>query len=259
MFLESFNKAREDLPSIEHVVVVDGDGGTTPLTSSRRWIPDFDPADIVEELEPDDLLTLIYTSGTTGPPKGVQLTHRNLLALTAGVEDMIDLPERGAKVISWLPAAHIAERGAHYYLPVIRGVTVTICPDPRKIAESLPAVRPTWFFAVPRIYEKLKAGIEAKIAELPDEQREPAEQATRGRDQEGPPGAGRRGGPRGARGGREAGRRADVRGDPQAARLRRARRRSTPARRRPRSRSWSSSTRSESRSASCGECPRPAA
>ena len=87
------------------------------------------------------------------------------MTLVAGVEDMIDFPERGAKVISWLPAAHIAERGAHYYLPVIRGCTVTICPDPRKIVEFLPKVRPTWFFAVPRIWEKLKAGLEAKLAD----------------------------------------------------------------------------------------------
>jgi long-chain acyl-CoA synthetase len=78
-------------------------------------------------------------------------------------------------VISWLPAAHIAERGAHYYLPVVRGVGVTICPDPRKIADSLAAVRPTWFFAVPRVWEKLKAGIEASFGKLPDEQREAAE------------------------------------------------------------------------------------
>ena len=95
----------------------------------------------------------------------MQLTHRNLMALTASVEDMIELPERGGKVISWLPAAHIAERGAHYYLPVIEGLTVTICPDPRKIVEFLPKVKPTWFFAVPRIWEKLKAGIEAQLAE----------------------------------------------------------------------------------------------
>jgi long-chain acyl-CoA synthetase len=78
-------------------------------------------------------------------------------------------------VISWLPAAHIAERGANYYLPVIRGLSMTICPDPRKIVEFLPQVKPTWFFAVPRIWEKLKAGLEAKIASLPDEQREGAQ------------------------------------------------------------------------------------
>ena len=176
MFLESFNKARANLPKLEHVVVVDGDGGDHTLEELEAMDSEFDPSEIVEAIEPDDLLTLIYTSGTTGPPKGVQLTHRNLLALTAGVEDMINLPERGAKVISWLPAAHIAERGAHYYLPCTRGVSVTICPDPRKIAETLPAVKPTWFFAVPRIFEKLKAGIEANIAKLPDDQREGAQQ-----------------------------------------------------------------------------------
>jgi long-chain acyl-CoA synthetase len=175
-FLEQFNKARENLPGIEHVIVVDGDGGEHTLEELEAMDPDFDPADIVEDIQLDDMLTLIYTSGTTGPPKGVQLTHHNLMGLTGSVDEIIDLPERGAKVISWLPAAHIAERGAHYYLPVTRGVTVTICPDPRKIADSVAAVRPTWFFAVPRIYEKLKAGIEANLAKLPDGQREPAQQ-----------------------------------------------------------------------------------
>ena len=58
---------------------------------------------------------------------------------------------------------------------MIRGCSVTICPDPRKIVEFLPRVHPTWFFAVPRIWEKLKAGLEATLAGLPDEQREPAE------------------------------------------------------------------------------------
>jgi long-subunit acyl-CoA synthetase (AMP-forming) len=177
MFLDSFNKARADLPALETVIVVDGDGGDHTLAEVEEMDPDFDPAPIVDELDSDDFLTLIYTSGTTGPPKGVQLTHRNLMALTGGVHEMIDLPERGAKVISWLPAAHIAERGAHYYLPVVRGVTVTICPDPRKIGESLAAVKPTWFFAVPRVWEKMKAGIEAKIAGLPDEQRAGAQAA----------------------------------------------------------------------------------
>jgi long-subunit acyl-CoA synthetase (AMP-forming) len=62
----------------------------------------------------------------------------------AGVEGMIDFPEKGGKVISWLPAAHIAERGAHYYVPVVRGIQVTICPDPRPIVEFLPQVKPSW-------------------------------------------------------------------------------------------------------------------
>ncbi|MGH2956105.1 MAG: AMP-dependent synthetase/ligase [Solirubrobacterales bacterium] len=176
MFLDQFNKARENLPQLEHVIVVDGEGGDHNLEELEAMDRDFDPAEVVDGIGLDDLLTLIYTSGTTGPPKGVQLTHRNLMTLTKGVEEIVNFPDRGAMVISWLPAAHIAERGAHYYLPCTRGVSVTICPDPRKIADSLAAVRPTWFFAVPRIYEKLKAGIEASFAKLPDEQREAAQQ-----------------------------------------------------------------------------------
>src|SRR5918995_1411982 len=168
-FLALIEEIKQNLPELDHVVVVDADGGTATLTGLESADPDFDPTPIADAIEPDDLLTLIYTSGTTGPPKGVQLTHRNLLSLVSSVEDVIELPKRGSKVVSWLPAAHIAERGAHYYLPVTRGVEVTICPDPRKIVEFLPQVRPTWFFAVPRIFEKLKSGLEAKLDRVPGE------------------------------------------------------------------------------------------
>ena len=100
-------------PTLETVIVVDGEGGELHASrSSRTKGADFDASSRLGEVGPDDLLTLIYTSGTTGPPKGVQLSHRNLMGLVAGVEDLIELPERGGKVISWLPAAHIAERGA---------------------------------------------------------------------------------------------------------------------------------------------------
>jgi long-chain acyl-CoA synthetase len=174
-FLDPFNEARKDLPELEHLIVVDGEGGDHMLDELIEMDPDFNPAEIVESTQPDDLLTLIYTSGTTGPPKGVQLTHRNLLMVSAVVDDVIQLPDRGGKVISWLPAAHVAERNAHYYLPMAAGLSVTVCPDPRKIVEFLPRVKPTWFFAVPRIFEKLKAGIEAMIAGLPEEQRAQAE------------------------------------------------------------------------------------
>jgi long-chain acyl-CoA synthetase len=174
-FLDRFNEAKPNLPKLEKVVVVGGDGGDLTLEELEAMDSGFDVEPSVSDLAPDDLLTLIYTSGTTGPPKGVQLTHRNLLTLVSSVDGMVPFPEDGGKVISWLPAAHIAERGAHYYLPVTMGLTVTICPDPRKIIEFLPQVRPSWFFAVPRIWEKLKAGLESSFAALPDEQRLPAE------------------------------------------------------------------------------------
>jgi long-chain acyl-CoA synthetase len=173
-FLETFEKARADLPGVEHLIVLDGPGGTMSYEGLIATDPHFDDAAAADRVELDDLLTLIYTSGTTGPPKGVELTHRNLLGLVSGVDDLIEFPEEGGKVISWLPAAHIAERGAHYYLPFVKGGSVAICGDPRKIIEFLPTVRPTWFFAVPRVWEKLKAGLETMLANLPEGQREPA-------------------------------------------------------------------------------------
>jgi long-chain acyl-CoA synthetase len=176
-FLETFERARQDLPKVEHLVVIDGEGGDHTLADLEEADPGFDVAASVETIEPDDLLTLIYTSGTTGPPKGVQLSHRNLMTLVQGVDGMIDFPERGAKVISWLPSAHIADRGANYYLPVILGATIYVCSDPRAIVEFLPKVRPTFFFAVPRVWEKLKAGLEAKLAAIPGEEGDQARQA----------------------------------------------------------------------------------
>jgi long-chain acyl-CoA synthetase len=172
-FLDQVLRARAELPQLEHVIVVDGErrDGVTPLADVEGANPDFDAKASAARLGPDDLLTLIYTSGTTGPPKGVQLTHGNLIQLAVGVQDMIDFPE-GSQVISWLPNAHIAERGAHHYVPVIRGVTITTCEDPRQVMSYLPEVRPTWFFAVPRIWEKLKSGLEAMLAQQEGEEKE---------------------------------------------------------------------------------------
>src|SRR3954447_7843524 len=125
--------------------------------------PGFDAEPHWRAIEPDDILTLIYTSGTTGPPKGVQIAHRNQMAAVVAVEKRVGFPD-GSRVISWLPSAHVAERTAHHYLPIVYAMTITTCPDPRRIGEFLPRVRPTRFFAVPRVWEKLKAGVEAKLA-----------------------------------------------------------------------------------------------
>jgi long-subunit acyl-CoA synthetase (AMP-forming) len=177
-YLANVLEARKQLPGLEHVIVVDGEPpeGTVALADIEGAGSDFDIDASIAATEPDDVLTLIYTSGTTGPPKGVQLTHRNLLSAMKSVEQIVQFPE-GSRVISWLPAAHIAERGAHHYLPLMYGMTVTCCPNPREIIGYLPQVRPNWFFAVPRIWEKLKSGLEAMTAGQPDEQRERTERA----------------------------------------------------------------------------------
>ena len=176
-FLDVVLSARQNLPGLEHVIVIDGDApkGTLALADIEGSDPDFDVASL-PPVEPDDILTLIYTSGTTGKPKGVQLTHHNVMFAAKSTEEIITF-EPGSRVISWLPAAHIAERMAHHYLPTIFAGTVTTCPNPREILSYLPQVHPTWFFAVPRIWEKLKAGLEAMLAGQPEEQRKPVEDA----------------------------------------------------------------------------------
>ena len=108
-------------------------------------------------------LTLIYTSGTTGDPKGVQLSHRNMVFTIASYDAVLRLP-RGGRVVSYLPMAHIAERNCSHYFPMQLGFTVTCCPDAREVLSYFPEVCPSWFFAVPRLFEKLRAAIESGAA-----------------------------------------------------------------------------------------------
>ncbi len=185
-YLERLLEAREHLPLLERVILVDpveGESlldGVLTLAEVEAFGCDTDSQTAVEEaaaqVGPEDVLTLIYTSGTTGPPKGVQLCHRNLMSQVAAIDHLVNLPQ-GSRVISWLPAAHIAERGSHHYFPIVYGLQVTCCSDPREVMSYLPDVRPQVFFAVPRIWEKLKAGLETMLAGLPEEQRLPTERA----------------------------------------------------------------------------------
>jgi long-subunit acyl-CoA synthetase (AMP-forming) len=182
-FLPQVLEARRDLPRLEHVIVVDADqsetgtpDGILALADVEGSNPGFDVEASIAQIKPTDVLTLIYTSGTTGPPKGVQLMHRNLLAAVEGLDELIEFPRDG-RVISWLPSAHVAERNAHHYLPIVFGLQITCCDEPREVLSYLPEVRPSWFFAVPRIWEKLKAGLETMVASQPQEQREKLELA----------------------------------------------------------------------------------
>ena len=164
-FLDNVLEARKSVPAVEHVVLVDrgAEGGLLSFDELLQTEGDAEEvANARAAVEPDDLLTLIYTSGTTGPPKGVQITHGNIMSAMHALEEAIDFPE-GSRVVSYLPMAHIAERATGHYLPIVLGHTVTCCPNPREVIAYLPEVRPTWFFAVPRIWEKLKAGMEARI------------------------------------------------------------------------------------------------
>jgi long-chain acyl-CoA synthetase len=142
-----------DRMSTEYVIEVD-------LLDELEGDPGFDFDAAWQAVEPEDVLTLIYTSGTTGDPKGVQLTHRNMTFTMDAYDQVLHFP-RGGRVVSYLPMAHIAERNCSHYFPMAFGFTVTCCPNAREVVSYFPEVRPSWFFAVPRIFEKLKAAIES--------------------------------------------------------------------------------------------------
>jgi long-chain acyl-CoA synthetase len=169
-YVDAIRAARA--PSVEHVFVVD-DGGLDELEAAGE--PGFDFEAAWRAVTPDDVLTLIYTSGTTGPPKGVETTHANMMAECVGCAAVLPMSP-GGRQTSYLPSAHMADRWAsHYYASIVYGATLTSVADARQVVAALPEVRPTAWGAVPRIWEKLKAGLEAKgIADpsvLPEEQK----------------------------------------------------------------------------------------
>ncbi len=179
-FLDSVLAARERVGSLEHVVVIDGEApeGTISLAELEQiGDPDFDFEAAWRAVEPDDVLCLIYTSGTTGPPKGVQLTHGNMMSEWRAC-DGVHAANPGGRSISFLPSAHIADRWAQLYGQMVYGTCVHCCPDPRAMVAYSIEVKPTLWGGVPRIWEKLKAALEtAMAAEQDPEKRKAAEWA----------------------------------------------------------------------------------
>jgi long-subunit acyl-CoA synthetase (AMP-forming) len=116
---------------------------------------------------PDDVATIIYTSGTTGPPKGVEITHANMLAQCAATIEVLGHRD-GERIISYLPSAHVADRWGTHYSPMIYGGQVTCVADHRTVLGAFLEVRPTTGGGVPQMWYKLKAGIEAAVEHEPD-------------------------------------------------------------------------------------------
>ena len=168
-FLERFRPVREKLPKLQSLGSLrdhqDGEFSWEDLIGEEP----LDLQAAAETAQPEDLATMIYTSGTTGPPKGVMLSHYNIcwtlesLRITIGWDSY-----RGVKLVSYLPMAHIAERMVGHYQQLAFGCTVTTCPEPTQVADYAREVRPTYFFGVPRIWEKMYAGINAALAADPE-------------------------------------------------------------------------------------------
>jgi long-chain acyl-CoA synthetase len=121
----------------------------------------------------EDPAALLYTSGTTGNPKGVLLTHHNVLYELV-CADALGVTIRGVRWVSYLPLAHIAERMLSIYLPIFTAGHVHFCPDTSQLVRVIGKVRPTAFFGVPRVWEKVRAGIEALFALEQDDARRAA-------------------------------------------------------------------------------------
>jgi long-chain acyl-CoA synthetase len=149
---------------LEHVLTF---GDLDELRARGREHAQAEP-DAVEraaaQIGEDDLYTYIYTSGTTGPPKACMIRHRNYHAMASKVHGVDDFTIAGDVMLLFLPLAHnfgrcMALGGAHM------GYTVAFCPDPYAVADALPAVRPTVFPSVPRVYEKVHMGVTTKFAQ----------------------------------------------------------------------------------------------
>src|SRR4051794_29684297 len=179
-YLDTALAVQKACGTVEHVIDVDGGGreGTMSLEELEargEQNSDFDFEAAWKAVHPDDVLTLIYPSGTRGPPKGVQIMHENELTAGRSFDQTTQSPD-GAAVVSYLPMAHIAERSCSQYLPIMFGFRVTDCPNAREVVGYLPDVRPSWFFSVPRIFEKLKAALEAGMAAEQDPEKKKAGQ-----------------------------------------------------------------------------------
>jgi long-subunit acyl-CoA synthetase (AMP-forming) len=173
-FAERFSAVRDKLPKLDHLVVLSGaDGGGDPtagdgaLIAGRALLEGHDPVDLhasLSDIHPDSLATVIYTSGTTGPPKGVMISHHNVVWTAQGYLELLGIEPVGFRAISYLPMAHIAERMSGHYLAGIAGFEVTTCPDPSLIGQYLREVHPQTMFGVPRVWEKIHAGIQAALS-----------------------------------------------------------------------------------------------
>ncbi len=175
-FLDRFDAVRDRLTTLESTVIIEPSDGTRDDIVRHADLLASDPVDLHEAAaggDPSDLATVIYTSGTTGPPKGVMLSNYNVcwtlesvgrsMRAQAEIDDLA-----GMRHVSYLPMAHIMERLlGHYYL-LDFATQVNCCPDTALVAATATEVHPHFFIGVPRVWEKLYAGVNAALAADPE-------------------------------------------------------------------------------------------
>jgi long-chain acyl-CoA synthetase len=175
-FMKRWEEIRSELPNLRYVVLMSG----AENYDTAEWVLSWDdlltrgrsrlssdPESVkraTEAITPSTLATLIYTSGTTGAPKGVMISHRNVVWTAECLRRAADL-DLGPRMVSYLPLAHIAERLATHYLATYLAGQVWYCPNLAGVLEYIQEARPTVFVGVPRVYEKFHSRLVARFEE----------------------------------------------------------------------------------------------
>ncbi|MEU3770364.1 AMP-dependent synthetase/ligase [Amycolatopsis keratiniphila] len=180
--LGRWSQVLDELPALRHIVLLDAsvipqdDKRFLSFAELRAAGAEAHAADpeafetAWSAITPDDPLSMIYTSGTTGDPKGVVLSHRNAIYQAVAVQKLHDSPMHATN-IAYLPLAHIAERELSIYMPIVWAGHVHTVADPTGVVGALGQVHPKSFFGVPRVWEKMVAGLKNLLGSLPEEKR----------------------------------------------------------------------------------------
>lgn len=157
-FLPALRQALDRQPPI---VLVRGEA-RPPAVAVADWMPVQAAPFIIEPQDAEALATIVYTSGTLGRPKGVMLSHRNILANVAAILEVHPIHQADV-LLSVLPLSHMFERTGGYYLPLCAGATVTYCRGIGELAQDMAEQRPTVIMAVPRLFERMLARIDERL------------------------------------------------------------------------------------------------
>lgn len=163
---ESISQYKDKFPNVERIINLTGiDSSDEDSLMAIRRLGKQNPTPVAD-IKVDDEFTLIYTSGTTGNPKGVVLTHANMLGQMAAFEAGFDWGCED-RSLSLLPWAHILGQAAEVHLLTFLGMSTAFVESPTKLLENLAEVKPTVFIGVPRVYNKIYSNVQAKVNKLP--------------------------------------------------------------------------------------------